>query len=188
MNLCSQLCGQPHSQLFRATFSRPPNLQVLQFAHQRQHFTKSQLFSFSLQGLRRQCRKKFFNEQAKNLEKEMLIRLCHICSKVDRFTSALHRFLHRRCSKCGHEFGDFIPKTVLDTAAFGKAAPVTSPQKHLNKRSNMELEVLAATYGIARYPPGTIDVTEEVRNIINESSRKMLLLEKGTNIMKKLNI
>ena len=120
-------------------------------------------------------RKRFFNEQAKNLENEMLIRLCHICSKVDRFTSALHRFLHRMCSKCGHEFGDFIPKTVLDTAAFGKAAPVTSPQKHLNKRSNMELEVLAATYGIARYPPGTIDVTEGIRNIINESSQKMLL-------------
>ena len=133
-------------------------------------------------------RKRFFNEQAKNLESEMLIRLCHICSKVDRFTSALHRFLHRRCSKCGHEFGDFIPKTVLETAAFGRAAPVTSPQKHLDKRSNMELEVLAATYGIAFYPPGTIDVTEEVRGIINESSKKMLHLEKGTNIMKKLNV
>ena len=87
-----------------------------------------------------QIRKKFFNNQAKNLESEMTIRLCHLCSKVDRFASPIHRWVHRRCSKCGHEFGDFIPEKILHAGSFGQPAPIQSPQKAFQKRCQNKLK------------------------------------------------
>jgi len=135
-----------------------------------------------------QIRKKFFNNQAKNLESEMTIRLCHLCSKVDRFASPIHRWVHRRCSKCGHEFGDFIPEKVLHTGSFGKPAPVQSPEKSFQKRSDLTIQILAATLGGEKFNPvGTLDVTANVERLLSED-KKTLHLEKGKNILEEIHL
>ena len=133
-------------------------------------------------------RKHFFNEQAKNIESELTIRLCHLCSKVDRFVSPLHRFIHKRCSKCGHEFGDFIPERIKNAGSFGKPAPVTSPEKRFNKRSQLTIQILAATFGILRSPVGTLDVTDNVEEYLLSSDKKILDLKQGNDILKDLRL